>query len=77
MTVKTKRVIDSITFTPDEQNFLNSLAGLMENECKIHTNTCETCPFHDAHDCLGNYCEDIWKTMRHFAENGGIKRQEE
>lgn len=72
MTVKTKRVIDSITFSLDEQNFLNSLAGLMENECKLHTNTCETCPFCDLEDGLGNCCEDIWKTMQYFA-NHGIK----
>lgn len=73
MTVKTKRVIDSITFSPDEQNFLNSLASLMENECKLHPDTCETCPFCNLHDGLGNYCEDIWKAMQYFA-NHGIKR---
>ncbi len=64
MEIKTKKVVESITFNEDEIQFMKNLADTMAKECENHS-SCETCPFE--HYGYGT-CEEFRDTLRFFAD---------
>lgn len=69
MEIKTKKVVESVTFNEDEKQFMRNLANAMEEECKNHV-SCETCPFVE-----GSYdaCKGFIDTLRCFANAGRLE----
>ena len=69
MEIKTKKVVESVTFNEDEKQFMRNLANTMEEECKNHF-SCETCPF----DGRGyDTCEGFIDALRNFASAGRLE----
>lgn len=62
MEIKTKKVVESVTFNENELQFMTNLANVMEEECGNHL-TCETCPF----EGNNHECEEFVDTLRFFA----------
>lgn len=69
MEIKTKKVVESVTFNEDEKQFMRNLASVMEEECGNHV-SCETCPFTEC-DC--HTCENFIETLRAFADEGRLE----
>ena len=69
MEIKTKKVVESVTFSEDEVQFMKNLADVMEEECGNHF-SCETCPFARS-TC--NDCDGFREILRFFAD---VKRLE-
>lgn len=63
MEIKTKKVVESVTFSEDEKQFMKNLADAMEEECGNHS-SCETCLFTET-TCCG--CEEFVTILRSFA----------
>lgn len=67
MEIKTKKVVESVTFNEDERQFMTNLANAMEEECGNHF-SCETCPFF-----AEGSCEEFRDTLRIFAGAGRLE----
>lgn len=63
MEIKTKKVVESVTFTEEERQFMNNLADTIGKECENHF-SCETCPFVET-TCRA--CEDFIAILKNFA----------
>ena len=68
MEIKTKKVVESVTFSEDEVQFMKNLADAMEEECGNHF-SCESCPF----EGRNHECQEFMDTLRFFAD---VKRLE-
>lgn len=69
MEIKTKKVVESVTFSEDEVQFMKNLADAMEEECGNHF-SCETCPFAER---SYDVCEQFIDTLRCFATAGRLE----
>lgn len=67
MEIKTKKVVENITFNENEKQFMRNLANAMDEECKNHF-SCETCPFFTE-----GSCEDFRGTLKFFASAGRLE----
>lgn len=65
MEIKTKKVVESVTFSEDEKQFMKNLADAMEEECGNHF-SCETCLFTET-TSRWRGCEEFVTTLRSFA----------
>lgn len=69
MEIKTKKVVESVTFNEDERQFMNNLADTIGKECKNHF-SCKTCPFVETTCCA---CQDFITILKNFASEGRLE----
>lgn len=69
MEIKTKKVVESVTFNEYEVQFMKNLADTMDEECGNHF-SCETCPFKNHFTCD---CEGFRDTLRFFVDVGRLE----
>lgn len=69
MEIKTKKVVESVTFNEDEKQFMTNLANAMEEECGNHL-SCETCLFTESTCCA---CQEFIEILRSFASEGRLE----